>query len=152
MQFGKSVLSPSYSRKPDFDSQDSIKNCYGFRFRLLFQLCCWINKIISGKKAFSFICVNCQKEIGIDYESIIGKEFSWSDDFDEKTNEEIKQFYDMNEGGKTPDGGWTAIDKCLCGRCQTQYLIYAGVDEYLNSTFKVTLQGITEIIEDEQNK
>ncbi len=86
MKFGKSILSPSYFRKPDFNSVGLIE------------------------KNFKFNCVNCKTEVEIEFESIIGKEWSWRDEFDEKTTAEIKQFYDMNVVNKTPDGGWTAID------------------------------------------
>ena len=54
----------------------------------------------------------------------------------------------MNAVNKTPDGGWIAIDKCYCENCQTQYLIYASVNEYYNSLYKITLQGITEILDE----
>ena len=93
--------------------------------------------------------MNCPTKIEVKYKTIIGKEFSWHEEFDEKTYDEIKQFYDMNAFSKTPDGGWTAIDRCHCKNCQSQYLIYAGIEEYYNSLYKITLQGITEILEDE---
>ncbi len=109
----------------------------------------WLARFKSAKKGFKFNCVNCQTVVEIKYETLIGKEFSWHDEFDGKTYNEIKRFYDMNAVGKTPDGGWTAIDKCQCSNCQIKYLIYAGVDEYYNSLYKITLQGITEILEDE---
>ncbi len=124
MRFGKAVLLQSYSRRPDFDSLDSLE------------------------KSFNFGCVNCLTKIEVKYKTIIGKEFSWHEEFDAKTYEEIKRLYDMNAVGKTPDGGWTAIDKCQCNNCQTQYLIYAGEDEYYNSLYKITLQGITEILDE----
>lgn len=124
MKFGKSILSPSYFRKPDFNSLDS------------------------PEKSFQFDCVNCSSIIEVKYKTIIGKEFSWHDEFDEKTYDEIKRFYNMNAVGKTPDGGWTAIDTCQCDNCQTQYLTYVGVNEYYNSLYKITLQGITEILDE----
>ncbi len=126
MEFGKSILSPDYFRQPDFNSLDSIE------------------------KTFNFDCVNCPKTIVKEYNSIIGKVFCWHEEFDEKTYTKIKQFYDMNAVNKTPDGGLTAVDMCFCENCQTQYLIYAGVREYYNSLYKITLQGITEI-SDESN-
>ncbi len=58
----------------------------------------------------------------------------------------------MNLVGKTPDGGWTAIVKAKCKNCQTEYLIYAGVNEASSSFYIITLQGITEILEDESFK
>ena len=54
----------------------------------------------------------------------------------------------MNLVGKTPDGGWTAIVKIECKNCQTVYLIYAGVNEASNSFYIITLQGITEILDE----
>jgi hypothetical protein len=123
MKFGKSILLPSYSRKSDFNSLNSTE------------------------KSFKFGCVNCQSKIQIKYDSIIENKWNWEDKFDDKTNSEIKQFYDINAVNKSPADGWTAIGKFQCGNCQTEYLIYAGVDEYYNSLYKVTLQGITEIIE-----
>ncbi len=127
MKFGKSILSPSYIRQPELNFVDSLEKIYQFE------------------------CVNCPAKVELEVETIIGKEFSWHEEFDKKLYQEIKRFYDMNAVGKTPDGGWTAIDKCQCSNCRTQYLIYAGVDEYCNSCYKVTLQGITEIL-DESNK
>jgi hypothetical protein len=149
MKFGKSILSPSYSRKTDFNSLDSPGKGFKYNSWLLVQLRGWFMKSRSAKKNFKFNCVNCQTVVEIKYETIIGKEFSWHDEFDKKTYKEIKRFYDMNAVGKTPDGGWTVIDKRQCNNCQTQYLIYAGVDEDYNSLYKITLQGITEILEDE---
>lgn len=128
MKFGKSILSPSYFRKPDFDSHNSTE------------------------RKFIFECVNCKTDVEIKYKSIIGKEYSWREDFDQATINEIKHFYNFNEVNKTPDGGWTAITKYHCRNCQAEYLIYAGVNEYYNGLYKVTLQAITEILEDESDK
>ena len=66
MKFGKAALSPSYSRKPDFNSVGLVE------------------------KSFKFNCVNCQTKVEIQFESIIGKEWSWHDEFDEKTKAKIK--------------------------------------------------------------
>ncbi len=127
MKFGKSVLSPNYFRQPDFDSLESVE------------------------KTFEFECLNCRNTIVIEYQSLIGNGFSWDDEYDEKTSIEVKRFYDMNAVNKTPDGGQPIVSKCFCENCQTQYLIYVGVNEYYNSLYKITLQGITEI-SDESNK
>ena len=127
MRFGKSLLTPGYWRKPDFDSVDSTI------------------------KTFNFRCVNCQKKIEKEFALIIGKEFGWHDDFDEKTYSEIKKKFDMNAVNKTPDGSWTAVLKTNCEECRTDYLIYAGVNEYCNSAYKINLQGISEILNESHN-
>jgi hypothetical protein len=115
MKFGKSILSPSYLKKPDFTSHEI------------------------HKKVFSFECVNCQNNVEIKFKEIIGAEWSWKSDFDKQTVSEISAFYKMNLVGKTPDGGWTAIVKIECKNCQTEYLIYAGVNEVSNSFYIITL-------------
>lgn len=124
MRFGKSILSPSYVRNPDFNSYDSMKG------------------------SFKFECLKCQQTIEIFFNDLIGKEFSWHNNFDENSYKKINEFYDINAVNKTHDGGWTAIDKCFCESCQTQYLIYASVNEYSNSCYKITLQAITEILDE----
>lgn len=120
MKFGKAILSPSHFRKPDFNSIDSLEQSFEFR------------------------CVNCSSNIERKFTSIFGKEFGWHDDFDEETQSEIERYFEMNVVGKTPDGGWTAVDQCQCNKCPTQYLIYSGVNEYSNSAYQITLQGISE--------
>jgi hypothetical protein len=90
----------------------------------------------------------CSSKVELEIEKIIGKEYTWKENFDESAREQIKQYYGMNIVGKAPDGGWTAIDSCRCRNCSTRYLIYAGVSEYTNSAHKITLQGITEIIDE----
>ncbi len=60
----------------------------------------------SLKKTFTFDCVNCSTTVEINSSSIVGKAFTWHEEFDEKTYEEIKSFYGMNVVGKTPDGSF----------------------------------------------
>jgi transposase-like protein len=124
MNFGKSILSPNYFRNPDFTSRDSRNT------------------------AFKFVCANCQNELEVEYKSLIGEEWCWESNFDEKSLSEIKQFYLMNVVGKSPTGGFPAVIEFSCHHCQKDYLIYAGVDESSNSFYVVTLHGITEIIKD----
>jgi len=52
----------------------------------------------------------------------------------------------MNIVGKSPDGGWTTVIEGNCDACGTRYRFYAGIKENANSAYKVTLQGITEIV------
>lgn len=123
MNFGQTILEPSYTRMPDFDSIDS------------------------NHASFEFDCKNCKSSIVRPYRELIANT-NWCDDFDKTTIDEISQFYEMNLVGKAPDGGWTAVEKYQCNNCGTRYLIYAGVNEYANSVYRVTLQGITELLDD----
>lgn len=122
MKLVKAILEPSYLRKAQFDS------------------------ISSTNEEFRFACANCGESISVPYRALIGKEWSWKEDFDDESRKKIEDHFDMNEVGKTPDGSWTAIDKCKCRDCGATYLIYGGVNEYANSAHKVSVQGIAQIL------
>lgn len=121
MNFGKTILVPSFSRKPDFDSVASLG------------------------RTFRFACVKCSSMITRDFDSFIGLEFGWREKYDKDSLAAIEKHFGLNIVGKSPDGGWTAVCECNCENCGTLYLLYAGVEEYSNSAHRVTLQGITEI-------
>ncbi|MGI8494037.1 MAG: hypothetical protein ACR2L1_01830, partial [Pyrinomonadaceae bacterium] len=120
---GKSLLIPSDSRKPAFTS-------YNFQ-----------------SKGFRFACLKCTNEIEVEYDKLTGKGMNWEEKFDAKIVGEIKQYYDMNAVGGSPDGGETAVIEFSCAECQTKYLIYAGIKEPSPAFYVVTLQSITEILE-----
>ncbi|MGK3945700.1 hypothetical protein ABK046_46070, partial [Streptomyces caeruleatus] len=72
----------------------------------------------------------------------------WEEEIDAMVLEQVKQHFELNAVGKTPDGGWPSIINTRCPNCETNYFVYAGVDEYYNSLFKVTLQGIVETVDE----
>jgi len=123
MKFGKSILSPSYTRPPAF------KN------------------IEAGEKFYSFACINCNQTISVEFDSLIQQGYSWQDAFGEKLADKIKEFYRIGVVGKSQDGGYPSMILVECGNCKTDYLVYAGVEEVSNSVYVVTMQGITEILE-----
>lgn len=120
MRFVGNLLEPSYSRVAQFDST------------------------ASGTTTYLFECVDCNEEIVIPLASLIGKEWSWRDRFDAKTSDKIQQHFSMNQVGKTPDGSWQAVDTISCPTCDSDYLVYFGVDEYANSAYRITIQGISQ--------
>ena len=123
MKFGKSVLSPSYTRSPDFISHKT------------------------GEKFYNSACVNCNQTISIEFDSLIRQSYSWQDALGEKLVAETKEFYRIGVVGKSQDGGFPSMIIIECKSCKTDYLIYAGVEEISNSVYVVTMQGITEILE-----
>ncbi len=123
MKFGKSTLSPSYTRPPDFKSHKA------------------------GEKFYSFACANCNQTIAVEFNSLIMQGYSWQEAFGEKLSDEIKEFYRIGVVGKSQDGGFPSMIIVECGGCETDYLVYAGVEEVSNSVYVVTMQGIIEILE-----
>src|SRR5687767_9287291 len=121
MNFGRTIFVPSYSRKPDFDSITSVDD------------------------TFEFDCVNCTFRIVGSFSSLCGREFGWRDSYDCESLKKIEEHFGMNIVGKSLDGGWTAVSEGDCEACGSRYLLYAGINEYANSAYKVTLQGISEI-------
>lgn len=123
MKLGKSILKPSYLRKPDF------------------------NSLSSATSTFEFNCNNCAMRIVREFRIFIGLEFGWAEHYDATSLMIIETHFGMNIVGKSPDGGMTAVTECDCKTCGSRYLLYAGVNEYANSAYQVTLQGITEIVQ-----
>ena len=122
MRFGKSVLSPSYARPPSFKS-------------------------VEGERSYSFACVNCYQTVLFEFDSLITQGYSWREAFGVELADKIKEFYRIGVVGKSQDGGFPSMILRQCISCNTNYLIYAGVEEVSNSVLVVTLQGITEILE-----
>ena len=124
---GKSKLSPSYTRRPNFKSHES------------------------KERQFEFGCINCDEPALVEYSLLINRVFGWEQDIGEELASEAKEFYGIGMVGKSQDGGWPSMVKMQCPNCKTLHLIYAGVDEVSNSVYLVTLQGITEIIEGDKS-
>lgn len=128
MKFGKSQLTPSYTRKPNFRSYES------------------------AEKHFVFACTQCAQSVTVEYDTLINGVFSrsqWKQDLGETLAAEALRFYDVGIVGKSQDGGWPSMIKIECSNCKTLFLVYAGVNEFCNGAYLVTMQGITEIIEDQ---
>jgi hypothetical protein len=126
MRFGKSKLSPSYARKPNFKSHESTESC------------------------FQFNCINCNAPIEVEYHLLINRGLGWAEEIGEHFACQAKEFYRIGLVGKSQDGGWPSMVKVPCDKCKTLYLVYAGVNEVRNSVYYVTLQGITEICEEDK--
>lgn len=126
MKFGRSVLSPSYVRKPHFKSNEA------------------------AERDFHFACLNCDQEIVVEFNNLIGAATDREDRFPAEFIKAAEEFYGIGLAGKSPDGGFPVFYGVTCGNCKTNYLLYAGVDEPYNSIYLVTIQAITELLESEE--
>jgi hypothetical protein len=127
MRLGKSKLLPSYTRKPNFTSHES------------------------KERHFEFDCINCAEPVVVEYDLLINRVFGWEKHVGEELAAELKEFYRIGVVGKSQDGGWPSMVKVECHNCKAMHLIYAGVNEVSNSVYFVTLQGITELIEENES-
>jgi hypothetical protein len=126
VKFGKSKLSPSYTRPPSFKSHESKETHFGFG------------------------CVNCDAPILVEFNLLTSQVFGWPQAVGEALAAEAKEFFGIGMVGKSQDGGWPSMIKVQCPDCKTTYLVYAGIDEVSNSVYFVTLQGIAEIREEDE--
>jgi len=124
LKFATSILTPSYTRRPDFKSHES------------------------SDKLFAFACSFCQRPVTVEYASLINRGLASEHDLGETFAADAKSFYGMSVVGKSPDGGWPSMTTVECSNCKTMFLLYAGVNEVANSVYFVTMQGITELTED----
>jgi hypothetical protein len=124
MKFGSDIVTPSYTRTPTFNSLNGSGETYEFE------------------------CSCCKSGVVIKLEHILGSEFKWRDVFDRETQKQIEKHFELNIVGKSPDGGWPGVRVYRCNDCLAEYLIYVGVSEVSNSVYRVTIQGITELIDE----
>jgi len=121
-QFGKSAISPSYTRKARFKSGAPSNDNY------------------------IFDCLHCENPISVRYQLLIRAAGQWETTIGEEFATAAKDFYKIGVVGKSQDGGWPSMLQVSCDSCEARYLIYAGIDEYYNSLYRVTIQGITELL------
>jgi uncharacterized protein CbrC (UPF0167 family) len=120
--FGKAALSPSYTRKAHFKSGASLNDKY------------------------IFDCLNCGKPISVSYQLLIRAAGQWETTIGAEFAKAAKDFYKIGVMGKSQDGGSPSMLQVSCDSCGARYLVYAGIDEYYNSLYRVTIQGITELL------
>lgn len=122
MKIGRSLLSPSYNRLPDFVG-DELRN--GF---------------------YQFACGTCRTKLEIDYYSLCNREDSKFENSSEISIKNLKELYGIGIVGKSQDGGWPVFNIVKCNACKAEFVVYTGVNEVANSFFRVTVQGITELV------
>jgi len=127
-QFGKSALSPSYAREAHFKSSAPVSN------------------------HFTFDCFSCGRRISISYQLVIEAAGQWEATIGDELATAAKEFYKIGLVGKSQDGGWPSMLNVSCDGYGARYLIYAGVEEYYNSLYRVTIQGVTELLGVEESK
>ena len=91
-----------------------------------------------GPEPVSYACARCVSDLVTTV-----REFSPLSDL--KMSESIRQEFDLNRVGKSPDGGLAEFALVKCNGCGLQTLFYAGILETSHSVFRVTLQGVAEV-------
>ncbi|HEX6983004.1 MAG TPA: hypothetical protein VF181_09605 [Balneolaceae bacterium] len=121
MKFKAKLLEPDYNRKPYFDGYETDKadNLYD--------------------------CINCGNTLKIEFDEILHSAYGWKENFNECDAKDISQHFSLNIVGKSHDGGWPSILEKKCEQCNSDYLFYFGLNEYHHSTYKIVLQGISQI-------
>ncbi len=122
MEFKCKILEPSYHRKPYFDSHDT------------------------EKADSSFDCIDCGNRLEIIFNEILESAYNWKEKVTQSNINKITNHFNLNDVGKSHDGGFTSIFKKECQQCQSTYLFYFGLTEYHHSVYKVVKQGISQIL------
>jgi hypothetical protein len=125
MKFLRNLLEPSYSRQADYNSLDDRSTHY------------------------RFLCPSCSATVSFSFGEAIRHCDSWADQMDRPTADAIKDYFEMNLVGKTPDGGWPSIFTIDCNLCSSKFMVYSGVAETSNSVYRVVIQSIAEIAQPE---
>ena len=119
MNISTAHIKPSYTRKPYNDG-------------------------VTGEK-YSFKCPSCLVSNEIEFGNLLQSAWNWKDTFSKLEIIEIEKLFDIGGSGRSHDGGWPAINIVTCKECNEQYLSYVGVNEYSNSAYRLTEQGLVNV-------
>jgi hypothetical protein len=119
MKLSERHIKPSHFRKPFFDGD--------------------------ATEPYRFNCPACGTQIEIQFSRLLQSAWGWEEHFSKQQIEEIKSHFDIGASGKSPDGGWPAINQIECSGCNRVYLSYIGFYEYRNSVYQLTEQGLSSI-------
>ena len=123
IEIGAKVLEPSYWRKPHYVGYEP------------------------GTAPYSFNCPHCGLPIQVSLCGSIASDVAFSSE----DLKRIKEYFEIGVVGKSQDGGWPVFSRVTCKECGQTYLFYVGVDEPTNSFYKITVQGICELKENDRN-
>ena len=118
MEIIKEILKPGDESKPFYQTNDSEND-------------------------YSFSCDECGELINLDSNRQI--ENNWKGKSDLLTDHDfnfLKAYYRIGLSKKSTDGGFPVFDKLTCSKCISKYISYCGVQEFSNSAYKITINGL----------
>lgn len=115
----KSILEPSDSRQPYYDGPD------------LDQLYTWS-------------CPACHSDVHVGLGSIQKAAWSWPQELPASLASEIRSHFRIGPE-RAHGGGWISLLICACPECGSRFVLYAGVDEYANSVYRIHIQGLARV-------
>ncbi len=87
-------------------------------------------------------CAECKAEIAISFSLVQNGAWGWRERFSEEEIETVENFFGIQAGRQTPPKPWPSVSTIECPACRTAYIFYAEYDEYRNSVFRLTAQGL----------
>ncbi|WOH36804.1 hypothetical protein RI844_15715 [Thalassotalea fonticola] len=99
-----------------------------------------------GKGApYKFKCPVCKAKNIIPFESLLHATWNWKEDFSKEELLNIQNLFGFGPTGNSHEGGWTCINFVSCKGCSEQLISYVGFNEYYNSLYRLTEQGLAHI-------
>ena len=121
MNLISTIIKPSPFRKPFFDGDDTM----GLKYEVM--------------------CTGCGGTESVGFKSMLDGAWGWENCYSKEKILQIKEIFDIGPSNKSPDGGWPSIIGLECKECDKKYLVYVGFNEYMNSVYRITEQGLVEI-------
>ena len=93
--------------------------------------------------AYKFKCSKCKNPMIINCFSIYTG--AWSQIFSNEILSEIESFFGVDRAkNKSLESGWPSFSIHYCKKCGIPYVVVADFDEYRNSVYRITMQGIAQ--------
>jgi hypothetical protein len=122
--FGRDLILPSLSRAPAYDSErDADDATHGMS------------------------CTACGQAMAVRFAELLQRGLDYQRELGSEIAECAAEHFGIGVVGKAHDGGWPSLLRIQCATCRASYLVYAGVREPANGRYRVTVQGVTELVE-----
>jgi len=97
----------------------------------------------SGNPQYRFLCRSCESTVEVPFTDLLHSTWGWKENFSEHEVLEIQKHFSIGPSNRTPEGGWPCVTLVSCKNCNSKYLSYIGFDEYSNSVYRLTEQGLS---------
>jgi len=98
-----------------------------------------------GGTDYCLKCPNCENSLKIEFNELLNGAWNLREKFTEEEIGKIIAYFRIGIVSKSHDGGWPSFNIVNCKKCSSQYISYIGLNEYCNSAYRITEQGLASV-------
>ena len=90
----------------------------------------------TSKANYSFNCPRCGMRLQVDFSAVHDGAWFWKERFAPDEVEELTKTFGIPQQSATDT--WPSFSRIYCRSCKTDFVFFAGFDEYRHSAFRLT--------------